>query len=321
MNRAYVPQAVLDAAHARSAARVERRWEEADRLRDEIEAAGWRVIDSGTNFRLELAGRPDAVDEDGIRYGSSASVPSRMDEPVQHRASIVMIATHAWPLVGRALEAVLATRDERDEVVVVIDGPDALMAPLPVRIPADCAFVRTTTPLGSGAALNIALRRATGEVMVLLGPGLEPTGDLVSPLVAALGDPDVVVAGRQGFRTRDLRRLVEVILAGDATVISGEVLAFRRADGLAAMPVDEFFVSPHHLDRWWSLTLRGATDPDGSRPPGRARVVADLPLRRTSGDVIVGPASDAVRLERRNFYRMLNAFRDREDLLAEVSDT
>ncbi len=321
MNRAFAPQAILDAAHARSAARAERRWEDADRLRDEIEAAGWRVIDSGINFRLELAGRPDAVDDDGVRFGSSASVPSRMDEPEQYRASIVLIATHHGRLLGRALEAVLATRGERDEVVVVIDGPDALTDPLPDRVPAACEFVRTTAPLGSGAAINIALRRATGSVVVLLGPGLKPTGDLVSPLVAALEDPDVVVAGRQGFRTRDLRRAAELTVTGDATVISGEVLAFRRVDGLAAMPVDEAFVSPDHLDRWWSLTLRGATDPGGSRPPGRARVVADLPVGRIPGDAIIGPAPDATRLERRNFYRLLEAFRDREDLLAEVRNT
>lgn len=320
MNRAYVPQAVLDAAHARSAARVERRWEEADRLRDEIEAAGWRVIDSGTNFRLELAGRPDAIDDHGVRYGSSASVPSREDQPARYRASIVLIATQNQLLVGQALEAVLATRGERDQVVVVIDGPDALTDPLPDPVPADCEFVRTTAPLGSGAALNIALRRATGEIVVLLGPGLEPTGDLVSPLCVALGDPDVAVAGRQGFRTRDLRGAVEVTLTGGATVISGEILAFRRADGLAAMPADEAFVSPDHLDRWWSLTLRGASTPDRSRQPRRARVVGDLAVDRIQGAAIVLLMPEAARLERRNFYRLLNAFRDREDLLAEGSD-
>ena len=324
MNRAYVPQVILDAAHARSTARTERRWEDADRLRAEIEAAGWRVIDSGVSFRLELAGLPDVVANGGVRYGSSSAVPSRADEPASTRATIGLIATDAPAHALAPLEAALATRHEDDQIVVVIDGPEPRLDGLADRLEGRGEVVATVTRLGAGAALNIALRRATGAVVVVLGPGVEPTGDIAGPLARALEDSTVAVVGRRGQRTADLRPGVDVAPDGDATTISGDVMAFRRADGLAAKPVDEVFVSRRHLDAWWSLTLRSGEDEgeseDGSSPARRAVVVGGLPIRDVSGDADAAPADpEETRRERRNFYRVLSEFRHRDDLLDETS--
>ncbi len=52
VTRQRIPDAVLAAAHARARAREARDWLEADRLRAEIEAAGWEVRDEGDGFRL-----------------------------------------------------------------------------------------------------------------------------------------------------------------------------------------------------------------------------------------------------------------------------
>ena len=71
------PPEIRALADARAAARRARDWTTADALRDEIEAAGWRVVDAASLYTLERATAPDVV-EDGVpRYGSSASVPSR----------------------------------------------------------------------------------------------------------------------------------------------------------------------------------------------------------------------------------------------------
>lgn len=320
MSRAFVPQAILDAAHARSTARAERRWEDADRLRAEIEAAGWRVIDSGVNFRLELAGLPDVVTDGRVRYGSSSAVPSRADDPASTRSTIILIATDAPDEAETVLEAALAACAENDQIVVVMDGPEPRLDGLADRMGGRCEFVGTVTRTGAGAALNIALRRATGAVVVVLGPGVEPTGDIVSPLAHALKDSSVAVVGRRGQRTADLRTGVNVTLDGDATTISWDVFAFRREDGLAAMPIDEAFVSRRHLDAWWSLTLRSGDGPEGSRLVRRAVVVGDLAVRDVPNAADAAPGDpEETRRERRNFYRMLNEFRDRDDLLDETS--
>ncbi|MBI2763455.1 MAG: glycosyltransferase [Chloroflexi bacterium] len=316
MNRPYVPQTVLDAAHARSAARATRQWGEADRLRDEIVAAGWRVIDSGTNFRLEPASPPDAVDGDLVRYGRSAAVPSRMEEEATARATVLIVATDAPASAGRSISGASAQLGAEDQLLVLLDGPNPGLESELGILPTDVEVIRTATPLGAAAAINIGLRRAVGEVVILLDPELEPVGDFITPLVSALSDADVAVAGARGRRTPDLRAIEDVRDPGDATTIARGVLAFRRADGISAAPIDEGLVSGRHVDSWWSLTLRAGTGVVAGDPVRRAVVIGGLPVQPIDGfDVPAQEAPDATRQARRNFYRVFKKFRDRPDLL------
>ncbi len=314
MTRPYVPQDILDAAHARSAARSAQDWPEADRLRAVIMAAGWRVVDRGTDFSLEPEGPADVIDADGIRYGRSASVPSREAERSSARATLVLIASHNGLAIGAALEGVFATRTATDQVIVVDDAPGQEGA---VRLTPGAGFdeiVRTARPLGAGASLNIALRRAAGEIVILLDGSLIPDGDIVARLAEAFADPSIAVVGSRGRRTVDLRQFEDIETDGDATTIAAGVLAFRRADGLAIGPADEALIDPAHLDTWWSLELREGSDE--SLAPRRARVVADLPVHPAAD--VTAHSTDVptrARLRKRNFYRVLDRFRGRDDLL------
>src|ERR1044072_570818 len=76
MPRQRIPDDVLSLAHARSAARAARDWAEADRIGAEIEAAGWKVVDRGTDFALQPAAPPTIEDGGVVRYGAWAAVPS-----------------------------------------------------------------------------------------------------------------------------------------------------------------------------------------------------------------------------------------------------
>ena len=114
MTRQRIPDDILAAAHDRARARDERDWAEADRLRAEIEAAGWRIVDRGTDFALSPIAPPDLAEGDRIRYGSSPSVPSRLDEPAVGVATVVMIATD-WPDdLARALAGLRSGSPGRD---------------------------------------------------------------------------------------------------------------------------------------------------------------------------------------------------------------
>lgn len=317
MNRPYVPQPILDAAHARSAARAAGLWKEADRLREDIEAAGWRIVDSGTNFRLEPAEPPDTIEDDVVRYGRSGAVPSRTEEPSTARATIVVVATDAPGAIERTLGGLLAHRGADDQVLLICDGPAPELEVHLSVLPADVEVIRTAERLGAGAALNIGLRRAVGAIVVLLDAAVEPTGDIVDRLASALNDPAIAVVGYRGRRTADLRRYEAVSLVGEATSITGDVLAFRRADGRAAMPVDEGFSSALHLDTWWSLMLRAGADDRDDEMPRRAVVVPDVPVVvHVRPSVSVGTNQLGVREGKRNFYRLLGRFRDRADLLS-----
>ncbi len=305
-----VPPEIRRAAEERATARAARDWATADRLRAEIEGAGWRIVDTGTSFRLEPAHAPDVVEGEVVLFGSSASVPSRLDEPDAGDATVIVIGHEHPEDVARAVGAVVRYSPAAT-VVVVADGEaagaDASLGALGERV----EVVRTSAPLGHGAALQIGLRRAAGRVVVVVDPSVEATGDIVRPLVAALDDPTVGVVGAFGLVSEDLRRYEEVA-AGEAAAIEGYVLAFRRADGAARGPVDEHFRFYRNLDIWWSLVLR---DEGEDARPRRALVVGGLPLvRHEHRGWTALPPAERERLSKRNFYRIIDRFGARRDL-------
>ena len=166
--------------------------------------------------------------------------------------------------------------------------------------------------MGWAAALNAALRRSRGRVVVLLDTSVEPTGDIVTPLVRALDDPGVAVAGGFGVTSADLRHF-EAAPAGEVDAIEGYCLAFRRDDVTSRGPLDEHFRYYRNLDLWWSLVLRDQGD---GQPPRRA-VALDLPLTRHKhrGWNDLGEA-ERNRLSKRNFYRIIDRFGRRLDLVS-----
>jgi hypothetical protein len=313
------PPEVEDAARRRSDARAERDWETADRLRAEIEDAGWRVVDSGTAFRLEPATAPDVEVGGEIRYGRSGAVPSRLDAPATGLATIVVVASPEREATARTLRAVRDTAPPGVDLVLVADGlPNAAVSGLVESAlgssgePGPRAeLVRTSEVLGQAAALNAGIRRAAAPVVVVLDVSVVPTGDVVTPLVAALDDPTVAIAGPYGMRSTDLRHFDDTT-EGDAIAIQGYLMAFRRADAAARGPLDEAFRFYRNLDIWWSLVLR---DEGEEQPPRKALVVPDLPLQRGEPHAWTAtPPAVRDRLSKRNFYRILDRFRTRTDL-------
>ncbi|MCI0345754.1 MAG: glycosyltransferase [Chloroflexi bacterium] len=306
------PADVASAAAARAAARAARDWETADRLRGEIEAAGWKVVDAGTAYRLEPAHAPDVVADGRTRYGRSEAVPSRLAEPSTGVASVIVVATDHAADVLRAAAGIVAGAPEGTQLVIVGDGPAEQVETTLDELEATAAVVRTSARLGHAAALNIGLRRSTGPVIVILDPSVEATADFVTPLVRVLDDPTVAVTGAFGIVSRDLRHFDEAP-AGDVDAIEGYCLAFRRADAIERGPLDEGFKFYRNLDIWWSFVLR---DGGLSGPHRRAVAIEGLPLiRHEHRGWAALPDEERERLSRRNFYRFLDSFREREDLL------
>ena len=312
MARPRIPDEVLAAAHERSKARAARDWPTADRLRAEIEAAGWTVVDRGTDFALSPSAPPDLEEGSRLRYGASKNVPSRLDDAPAGIATVILIATD-WPTdLGRALTAVRATSPHGVSVVVVADDPSGEQATaLDAVAEAGVEVVWTSERLGHAAATNIGIRRASGPVVVLMDTSVEPTTDVVTPLVGSLEDPTVAVAGGWGILTYDLRTFAEAPGgAGDAIV--GNRMAFRRAAAGERGPLDERFRFYRNLDIWWSLVLR---DEGEGQPPRRA-VRVDVPAERHEHRGWASlPEEERARQSKRNFYRIIDRFGSRRDLL------
>ena len=314
------PAGVVAAARERAAARAARDWPRADALRAEIEAAGWKVIDRGTAFAFEPAA-PPTIEEAGVtRYGSAAAVPSVLSEPPTARFTVVVVADDRPDDLARLLAGLRDLAPAGTQVVVVANEPAAAQADRLAAGSPDLALIGGLAPevvwtsvrLGHAAARNAGLRRARGGVVVLADPSVELLGDALTPLEVVLADPALAVCGAFGLVATDLRHFAAA--PGPAVDVIGLAwLAFRREDYLDLGPLDEKLVVERHLDTWWSLVLRAGA---GDQPPRGARRL-DLPLRRHAPpDRPHLPAADLERLARRSFYRVLDRFRDRPDLLS-----
>ena len=321
MTRRRIPDEVLSAAHARARAREAGEWAEADRLRAEIEASGWKVADRGTDFALTPVAPPDAIEGERVLYGSSGSVPTRLDAPATGLISVILIATD-WPDdLKRALAGLRAGSPIGTAVVIVADAPsseqtialEAIGGPEDATLPgSSLEIVWTAERLGHAAATNIGIRRATASVVLLLDTSLEPTGDIVTSLIRTLDDPTVAVTGGRGIVSTDMRKFSDAP-PGDVDAIEGRLQAFRRADYAERGPLDERFRLDRNMDIWWSLVLR---DEGEGSPPLRAVSLGDLPFIRHA-ERGYPSLSDEQRDHqgKRDFYRIMDRFGPRPDLL------
>ena len=134
----------------------------------------------------------------------------------------------------------------------------------------------------------------------------------MTPLVRALDDETVAVAGGWGIVSSDLRKF-EDAPAGDVDAIEGYLTAFRRADAAARGPLDERFRFYRNLDIWWSLVLR---DEGEHTRPRRAVSLDGVPaLRHEHRGYASLPEDERDRQSKRNFYRIIDRFGWRRDLL------
>jgi hypothetical protein len=258
-------------------------------------------------------------------------VPARTAEAAVGIASIVLTATDRTDELERCLAAIAATTSDDVQRVVVANAPSAeqetaLLAWqarwLEERAEAtelslaarETEIVWTSERLGAAEALNVGLRRASAPIVILLDDSVEPIGDIVSPLLDALDDPTVAVAGASGWTSADLRKF-EPGMSGDVASLNGACLAFRRADYEWRGPFDRHFRSTVELGTWWSLVLR---DEGEGRPPRRA-LALDLPVQRHgfTAERAADERTSRDRDARRDGYRVIRQFGGRFDLAVE----
>ena len=251
-------------------------------------AGGWSTAARTSAWSRRI--RPISRTRPGVRYGRSDAVPSRLGEPSTARPR-----SSSWPRTspttwtgrsrrsgrprrrGRRSSSSRTRRTPRRRIACRSRGSGEAD-----RI--EVEVVRTSARLGWGAAWNIGLRRACGDVVILMDTSVEPTGDIVTPLAAALAAGTSRSTGAFGLRSADLRRFEEVS-AGEAAAIEGYLLAFRRADASAAGPLDEGFRFYRNLDIWWSLDAARPRRRGPTSARRRGRRAAARPARASRLDV------------------------------------
>jgi GT2 family glycosyltransferase len=224
---------------------------------------------------------------------------------------------HGWPGdAQRWLDGVLAHTSAYDCEVLMVDNsgdPEvASWAGGRASGGLEGEQVRVITlepPEGWAQAANHALEAAAGEVVVLFDPGVELLGDVAGPLLAALADPAVAVTGAFGVRAVGRIGHFHSEPGPEVDAVEGYVLAFRRQDALDAGGFDRKFRFYRLADFDLSYRLRDLRG-------GRAVVLPDLPVTKHQHRLWEAvDEEERERLSRRNYYRLVEVWGKREDLL------
>jgi cysteinyl-tRNA synthetase len=161
---------------------------------------------------------------------------------------------------------------------------------------------------GWAPARNAGLQRTRGRTVLVMDGSVEPTGDVFGPIESALTGDRVGLCGPFGIVTHDLRQFEEA-REGDVDAIEGYLMAFRRSTMLDAGLFDEKFKWYRTADIEYSFRVR---DLD------RRATIVDLPVRMHEHRMWFNTKpEDRARWSKKNFYRFLDRFRDRWDLLVD----
>jgi cysteinyl-tRNA synthetase len=273
--------------------RRDREFAAADGIRERLRAGGWEVLDSADGSELQ-----------------ALKAPAQAGTKPVARAVTLLTVVHGWrPDVERWLLSVFTHTKADFEALLVDNSGDARMAGwLESRAAERLRLVTLDPPVGFAIAVNAGIEAAAGEVVVLFDPGVELTGDAITPLLQALSDPTVVVTGPFGLRGKGTLKEFEEDPGPDVDAIEGYCMAFRRSDAQAVRGFDPKFRFYRIADIEFSFRLRDRG--------GRAMAVAGLPLTKHEHRLWEWtPPDERDRLSKRNFYRFLDRWGKRADLL------
>jgi cysteinyl-tRNA synthetase len=273
--------------------RRERDFAAADAIREKLRAGGWEVLDGADGSELQ-----------------ALKAPTQSGEKPEARAVTLLTVVHGWrPDVERWLLSVFTHTKADFEAVIVDNSGDARMAGwLESRAAERLRLITLDPPVGFAMAVNAGIEAAVGEVIVLFDSGVELTGDAITPLLAALGDPTVVVAGPFGLRGKGTVKEFEEDPGPEVDAVEGYCMAFRCSDAQAVDGFDPKFRFYRIADIEFSFRLRDRG--------GRAVAVARLPLTKHEHRLWEAtPPDERDRLSKRNFYRFLDRWGKRADLL------
>ena len=212
--------------------------------------------------------------------------------------------------LGRFLRGLAAhPPSTRWELVIVANAPAEPVATTlgAVALPVEPIVLESDGRLGWADSRTLGLRHSRGEVTILLDTSLEPTGDFVRPLLAAFDDPAVGIAGGWGVTSADAREFDEAP-PGPVDAVEAYCLAIRREALRAVGGFDRRFRYYRNADLDFSFSVRDA---------GWTAVRTDpLPLEHHEHRGWTAlPDAERDRLSKRNFYRFLDRWGDRPDLL------
>jgi GT2 family glycosyltransferase len=311
--RPSIPPEVLALSHERDLLRRRGHYQRADELKKLIEDAGYAVKDNPHGAHLVTL---PGVDVDGKTYRMLRDLPSLLAEADTCTFSVIILAQNNADRVRRCIQSVLLFAAASDIELLLIDnasqdGIDLWVEALKYQEPR-LHLLRATRVMGVADAYNMALKQSHGRYILLLDNSAELTGDIFTPLAKTLANTEIGITGFHGLRTDNLRHFTECE-DEEAEVIDSQCMAFKRSLLQNAGLFDERYRYPYYMDIDFNLTMRDSGF--------EAVVTPDLPITYHAGEQNdERSANEQTRLRKRNFYRFLEKWGNREDLLPDEEE-
>lgn len=305
-----IPADILALSHERDELRRRGKYDQADALKRQIEEAGYGIKDNPHGAHLIVL---PSVEIDGVVYRTARQVPSLLDEEDRCEFSINILANASFEDTRRCIESVLRFVGNKNIEIILVDNGlldqlDAWFKELQ-HDDSRLHLLSTSRPLGEAEARNIGLRQSRGTYILLLDSGVELTGDVFTPLVRLLADSSIGITGFKGLSTEDLRHFEESSSL-EVEAIEGSCMAFRRKLLKKIGLFDQRYRFPYYMDIDFNFAVRDSG--------AQAMVTPNLPVisHPRLQDVQL-PDAERTRLTKRNFYRFLEKWGHRDDLLLE----
>jgi GT2 family glycosyltransferase len=306
-----IPADILALSHERDSLRKRGQYARADELKQQIEEAGYGIKDNPHGAHLIIL---PSIEIDGEVYRTARQVPSLLQIPDRCLFSLNILARNNFEQVRRCIGSVLRSVGHNIFEIMLVDNASQddvyTWAKELQQEVANLHIVHISRQTGEAEARNIGLKQSTGKYILVLDPRIELLGDVFTPLAQTLADNNTGITGLRGLLTDDLRHFEESS-ASEVEAIDASCMTFPRKLLKKTGLFDERYRYPYYMDIDFNFAVRDTG--------ARAVVTPDLPLlcHPVQQDVDL-PDAERTRLAKRNYYRFLEKWGQREDLLLEI---
>jgi GT2 family glycosyltransferase len=303
-----IPADILALSHERDELRKRGKYDRADALKRQIEEAGYSIKDNPHGAHLIVL---PSVDVNGVVYRTARQVPSLLDEVDGCEFSVNILASANFDETKRCVESVMRSVGAHEVEILLVNNRsyeelDTWFRELQ-RHDSRLYLMSTSRPLGEAEARNVSMKQSRGKYILMLDTSIELIGDVFTPIVQILADKSIGITGFRGLCSEDLHHFEESTDA-EVEVIDELCMAFQRK----LLNTTGLFDERYRFAYYMAIDFNFAVRDSGVR----AVVTPNLPIRSYP------PFQDAAlsdeeraRLRKRNFYRFLDKWGDRDDLL------
>jgi len=303
-----IPADILALSHERDELRKRGKYDRADVLKRQIEEAGYSIKDNPHGAHLIVL---PSVDVDGVVYRTARQVPSLLDEVDRCEFSVHVLANSNFEETKRCVESVMRWMGTYEVEILLVNNKsleelDTWFRDLQSN-DSRLHLISTSRPLGEAEARNVSMKQSVGKYILLLDSSMELIGDVFTPIDQILADKSIGITGFRGLTSEDLHHFEESN-DGEVEVIDELCMAFERKLLKKIGLFDESYRFPYYMVIDFNFAVRNSGV--------RAVVTPNLPIRSYPSlqDVTLSDA-ERTKLRKRNFYRFLDKWGDRDDLL------